>query len=415
MTVAPMPAASMRAPTDGERLRGLIAAIGCIMVTGMGFGLTFPLLSTLMEREGAGPFLLGANITVAALSTVLVAPIMPAVLRRASAQATLIGALAVSVLSILAFKLFENFWIWILLRFIGGCAITALFVISEVWINQLATDANRGRVVGLYATCLSIGFFGGPMVLKAVGFDGWAPFVAGAALLAAAGAPALLGIGVPFAGPESERLSGLARYVKAAPSAFLAVFLFGGLEATTFHLLTVYGLRVGLTEAAGATLLQGALIGYILFQTPLGALAGRVGPRTLIIVLSGAAAILTAFLPFATDVGVWDAPAWLSVEPTPMVFFWIMFLTGGLTCGLYTCGLVLLGERFKDRDLAGANAAFIFVYGAGSLIAPAAALVSMEIFPPHGYAVFFAGALGGLALFAGVRSRRALDGAANGV
>jgi hypothetical protein len=35
------------------QLRGLIAAIGCIGITGFGFSISFPLLSVLLEQGGA--------------------------------------------------------------------------------------------------------------------------------------------------------------------------------------------------------------------------------------------------------------------------------------------------------------------------------------------------------------------------
>mgnify|MGYP001950570376 CR=1 FL=1 len=72
----------------------------------------------------------------------------------------------------------------------------------------------------------------------------------------------------------------------------------------------------------------------------------------------------------------------------------VLFLWGGVVAGLYTVGLAHLGARLPSRDLADANAAFIFCYSAGMLIGPQAIGSAMDLFGPGGFAwslaVFFA-------------------------
>ncbi|KKK74010.1 hypothetical protein LCGC14_2888050, partial [marine sediment metagenome] len=51
------------------------------------------------------------------------------------------------------------------------------YVISETWVNELATSQNRGRVMGFYTTILSAGFALGPFILAITGTSGWLPFL----------------------------------------------------------------------------------------------------------------------------------------------------------------------------------------------------------------------------------------------
>jgi MFS family permease len=51
--------------------------------------------------------------------------------------------------------------------------------------------------------------------------------------------------------------------------------------------------------------------------------------------------------------------------------YWgITFLTGGIATATYTLGLAILGQRFDEKTLVSANAAFLACYGAGTLLGP---------------------------------------------
>ena len=72
----------------------------------------------------------------------------------------------------------------------------------------------------------------------------------------------------------------------------------------------------------------------------------------------------------------------------------VLFVWGGVVAGLYTIGLAHLGSRLSGRDLASANAAFVFCYGVGMIAGPQVIGAGMDIFGPHGFAwslgLFFA-------------------------
>jgi hypothetical protein len=83
---------------------------------------------------------------------------------------------------------FSPFWAWFPLRFVFVFAATLQFVIGEYWINAAADENKRGLVLGIYATVLSIGFAGGPVVLASVGSTGALPFaIASLVMLVAIG------------------------------------------------------------------------------------------------------------------------------------------------------------------------------------------------------------------------------------
>lgn len=63
----------------------------------------------------------------------------------------------------------------------------------------------------------------------------------------------------------------------------------------------------------------------------------------------------------------------------------MLFVWGGAVAALYTIGLAHLGSRLSGRDLASANAAFVFCYGVGMIVGPQAIGIGMDVFGPGGF------------------------------
>jgi len=72
-------------------------------------------------------------------------------------------------------------------RFLLGVFTNGMFIVSETWINQLSHSTTRGRIMGIYATVMSLGFCVGPFILPLTGFDGWPPFMVGIVCFIVAG------------------------------------------------------------------------------------------------------------------------------------------------------------------------------------------------------------------------------------
>ena len=141
-----------------------------------------------------------------------------------------------------------------MLRPLGAAIGSSIFTAGEAWINQLAGDARRGRIIGIYAAALSAGFGTGPLVLSLTGIEGWPPFLVNAAISALATLP-LLGVGEASRNFGRERGAGPLRMFARAPVILGVVAVFGLYEASLMAMLPIWGVRSGLTERwAAATL-----------------------------------------------------------------------------------------------------------------------------------------------------------------
>ena len=122
-------------------------------------------------------------------------------------------------------------------------------------------------------------------------------------------------------------------------------------------------------------------LGNVILQIPLGMLSDRIGDRRILLVACAVVGL----------VGMLALP-WFSTNWT--ITAAVLFVWGGGVAALYTIGLAHLGSRLTGRELASANAAFVFCYGFGMLVGPQAIGIGMDLIGPDGFgyslALFFA-------------------------
>ncbi len=351
------------------------AVYACIFANGIGMGLSLPLLSLILERNGISATVNGANATFGAFAMLVFTPFIPAIAARIGTVRFLIACYVVAAASLLAFRATNDLALWFVLRFTLNCALQGLFLVSELWINQIATNATRGRLVGFYAALVSAGFAIGPLIIQVLGTTGWAPFVTGAAMVLLAMIPLVVARRVAPPVEHAEARAMFA-FVWRSPSAAMAGLAYGAIEICLANFLTVYAVRLGSPEAKATLLLAAWGLGNMLLQPPLGWLADKVDRRLVLLACGLVAFAGTLLLP------VTQATGWPGLA---LAFVW-----GGFIAGLYSVGLAHLGANFRGGKLAAANAAFAMLYAVGTLIGPGLGGIGMDLWNPHGLGVVIA-------------------------
>ncbi|MFN3233644.1 MAG: MFS transporter [Alphaproteobacteria bacterium] len=369
---------------DRSKVRVLAAIIGMISVVGLVFGLTGPLLNLLLVDRGYSNTLIGINGAMMALGGICVTPFIPRLVVWAGPMRLIFTGLISAAILLLGMRLFEAIEVWFVLRFLLGAAIVIPFVLSEVWINQIASDGNRGRLLGVYAACISLGFGAGPLLVSFTGTQGWLPFLVAAGLVSL-GCLVILGAGKSRPEFESNHPTPIFRYFKLSPVALMAGVVYGAVESGVFQLLPVFGTYTGLENEASARLLTVIALGNVVLQFPVGWLADRIKPIRVLIGCATIGAIGGLALPVLMGtLYIW-----------PLLFIW-----GGTITGVYTIGLTMLGHRYKGLQLAGANAALIAAYNFGSLTGSPFLGQSMDLVLPDGFGYGLAMIFGAFLLFA---------------
>lgn len=376
----------------GARRASLAAIIASTFGVGVNLGILTPLVALILERDGVDATLIGLNAAMPALAILLFAGWIAPLASRVSTVGALLGGLALALVSVLLMPLFRDLSAWFLLRFTIGLSLSLPWVIGETWINTVVTEKGRGRALGFYATAFYGGLACGPLVVQAIGIDGWAPFLVAAGALGLAALPLIVAqrlapdLAPKFSPAPELRLT---QVVRVAPLIIGGAVIAGLTESALYSLLPLYGLRSGIGQEAAVWMLTVFVIGSIVSQVPLGVLADRMDRQRLFLTCVAATALGCAVLPLVIG---WAPGLWV------LMFFW-----GGLIGSFYTLTLALLGQRFAARNLAVANAAFILAYDLGGATGPILGGAALDLWDPHGLPLSVGLALIVFLLFAAAR------------
>ncbi len=366
-------AASPPATADLTDWLGAGAAIASITAVGIALGLGLPLLSVILERRGVSSTMIGFNTAVAGLASLAATPLCTPMARRFGVRQTMLACILVAAASAMGFYYFTSLSAWFPLRLAFHFAITTMFVLSEFWINTAAPPRRRGLVLGIYATCLALGFAGGPFIFSQVGSQGILPFALGSGIILAAAIPLIAAWHREPPMEESRRNTSFRRHLFSVPAATAAVLVFGAVESGGFALFPIFGSRLGMDEASAAQLLTAVGLGSVALQIPIGLISDKVRDRRHLLILFAAVGLAGSLALPALTQSWWTMAA-------------VLFVWGGVVAGLYTVGLAHLGSRLSGTELASANAAFIFCYSVGMLIGPQWIGGAMDLFGTDGFA-----------------------------
>lgn len=348
-------------------MAGIIATV---TVFALAQGLTYPLLSFILERQGTTPGLIGLSAAMTPLGFIVSAPFIPALARRVGGARLAILCSILTALALIAIAGTQEVWAWMPLRFLLGFFANPLYVISETWLIAITPAARRGRIMGLYSSIVSGGFAIGPLSLGLVGTQGWPPFMIGIVAFLFCGLIVLAVVPrlpkMPHEGDEATSVGG---FFALAPLLSFAVFAAAAFEQILLSLFAVYGAALGSAEERIASLITCFIAGNAVLQILLGRVAEQFGSKRTMLFCAVTSLAGCLLLPSIFN-------SWLI---WPVVFVW-----GGASFGIYTMSLIQLGERFTGQALIAGNAAFAFVWGIGGIVGSPATGLAMQLIGHQG-------------------------------
>ena len=362
--------ASVQTAEDRPQWAALAGVTAALAMFGAAQGLSSPLFTLLMQKQGFSPGLIGLSAATMPVGLILSASFVPAAVRLVGARNLAVGCSLIGALCFLAIFYLQNWVAWYVIRFIIGVVINPLYVLGEVWALSLAPPSRRGRVMGVFNTLMGAGYAAGPFTLTLVGTTGWAPFgvgVAGFTLCAII----LRLVSSKLTGFEDDGqpAGGFIGFARLAPALLLAVLVSAAVQQSTYALIPVFGAGYGLPEAALAALVMMLSLGNIVLQIPLGLLAERFGGRPMILACAVATTACAVLLPLLI---------------TTSLISGVLLVMGAVGYGVYTMALVELGSRFKGSLLVAGNAAFALLWGVGGIVGPPGAGALMQAIGPLG-------------------------------
>lgn len=350
-------------------LAGLLFAVS---VVGFSLGASLPLVSLRLLDAGASTLQIGIVSAIPAAGMMLSAFLVDACCRHLSRRVIYLGCFSLCAASIALLEWGFASLAWLAaLRLALGLGMGIAIILGESWVNELSPEHNRGKIMALYATSFTGFQVLGPALLALLGAHGpWLTAIVSVAYLLAL-------VCIVFTVPndrvrhegDDTKTFTLGGFLRVAPALCIGVLFFSFFDAVVLSLLPVYATGLGFAVGVAALMVTVVFAGDMLFQLPLGWLADRV-ERTGLHLACGLVVL-------AIGLGLpWLMQAQALLWP-------LLVLLGAVAGGIYTLALVLIGQRFKGRDLVTANASVGLLWGVGSLIGPLVSGMAMGM-APHG-------------------------------
>ncbi|SHE59957.1 Predicted arabinose efflux permease, MFS family [Kaistia soli DSM 19436] len=377
------------------RVAGILCLIGTEALL---YGYSYPFFSLALEKRDLASWLIGLNASLAGVGILFVGPFLPATIERLGIGRLVALLFAVPFLSFGAILLLPHVAVWFAARFVMGTCFSALWTTTEIWLNGELDDRRRGRIIAASGTLYAICQFLGPLALGATGVTGSWPLIAAMIPLAAGALLSAVLSNRGSSGVETEHDAapeGISQWrlaLSLGGPILLVAFMSGIGETAMQSLLPLYGLAHGLSDAAASRLVATFALGEAVLVVALGWLADRHGRRIVLVGATLIAAVATALLPFVMGEGI-------ALQP-------VLFMAGGTIAGVYTLGIVLIGQDFRGQRLAIVSTGFGMAYSAGSVIGATPIGYLIDLFGAEALPVSVAAGFLALMAFLAKPSRR---------
>ncbi len=346
----------------------------------IGVGLFQTMLPMRAELEGFSTAMTGFLGTAYFMGFLAGCMLGPGLIKSVGHIRTFAGVVALLAALVLAMPVWVNPFAWVVLRLLCGACLSTVFMVIESWLNDQATNENRGQLISLYIIVSNAGWIAGQLAVNLSDLLGATLFILVTMAVCLSVAPiALTPTREPSPVPDARLdLRGLFALSLVGT---VGCFLVGTAEGAFWSLGPVFGQQRGLTVLE-VTLLMGAFVmGGTLSQWPIGRLSDNHDRRWVLLPVV-AATVLTGLVIAATG---------------GLGFGGMLVLAAGhgaLMIPIYSLCLAHVNDRAPPERFVQVSGGLLLIYAAGAALGPLLAAPLMERAGPGGLFVFVSGTLG---------------------
>ena len=215
----------------------------------------------------------------------------PALVRQVGHVRVFAALASLASVSILMHALFVEVVFWTAMRVVTGFCYAGMYVVVESWLNQQATNRNRGKLLSFYMITMFAGLAGVQFLLNLADPAAFDLFLLVSILVSLALVPLLLAAR-PGPRPRRARRLTVREIYRASPLGLVAVVLTGMTHGALFGMGPVYARSIGFDVGQVAWFMALVVMGALFSQWPLGALSDHFDRRRVMLgaaVVGGAA------------------------------------------------------------------------------------------------------------------------------
>ena len=308
------------------------------------------------------------------------------VIERAGHIRTFAALASISSAATLAYLLFESPFAWAAFRAITGFCFAGLYMVTESWLNDRSDSTNRGRVLSIYMMVNLASLGAGQLFFLLPHPGGFELFCVASILITLGLVPVTLTRSSAPAPTRAQPMA-LPSLYKTSPLGLLGCFASGLALGAFWSMAPVYGRSLGLSEAATAIFVLATILGGLVLLWPLGRLSDRLDRRLIITLLCAASALASLAIVLNGD------SSWLALLGLAIVF-------GGFTFPIYSVSVAHANDFLEANDFVPASSGLLLVYGAGAILGPLTAGLTMGWIGAKGLYAWNAGVMSIIVLFA---------------
>ena len=364
----------------------LLLGMGLLMV---GNGMQSTLLGVRGQIENFGTFEMSVVISAYFIGFLGGSRMAPNLIRRVG-HVRVFAALAslISAVMIL-YPTLVNPWVWVLGRILIGFCFSAVFVTAESWLNDAASNENRGQALSIYMIVQTAGIVLAQGLMVTADPSGYVLFVIPSILVSIAITPILLSIS-PTPAFKTTKAMSLRELMGFSPLGCVGMFLLGGVFSAQFGMASVYGSEAGLSVGEISTFVATIFIGGMITQYPIGWLSDRMDRRALIALTAAVGAV-------GASIGV------MSNGDFTLILV-AAFLMGSTSNPLYSLLLAYTNDFLDHEDMAAGSGGMIFLNGLGAVSGQLITGWVMGVFGPSGFYMLIGVLFSMLAIYAVYRA-----------
>ena len=365
-------------------IKGSWALLLGMLFLQLGNGLQGTLLSVRGELEDFSTFEMSVVMSAYFVGFLGASRLVPEFIRRVG-HIRVFAALASLISAILIlYPLLVNPWIWTGGRIIIGFCFCGVYITAESWLNNAATNENRGQLLSSYMVVQMAGIVAAQLLLFVGDPGGFELFVLISVLVSISFAPILLSI-TPTPAFEATKPMSIKHLFRTSPLGCVGMFFLGGIFSAQFGMAPVFGTTAGFSLFEISIFVAAFYIGAMVFQFPIGWLSDRMDRRILIVVTSA-----IGFIAALTSILVLDAF---------LILVGSALLIGGMSNPLYSLLIAYTNDFLELDDMASASGGLLFLNGLGAISGPLLTGYLMTQTGPGGYFIILATLLGSLTVY----------------
>lgn len=282
---------------------------------------------------------------------------------------------------------------WTLLRMLSGFCFAVIYVVIESWLNERATNENRGIVFSTYVMISLSVLAAGQMMTLLYDPSGLQLFAIASVLVSLGAIPVALSTSPSPEIPQSVEVN-LRRLFRVSPAAAIGCLATGLANGSFWSLAPVFTKSITPDPSLAAWFMTAAVIGGALSQWPLGYLSDRVGRRKILVAAAAIGVVISGVI--VTSMG---SLTFVSANIAGLLW-------GSIAFPLYAIAVAHANDFAEADDYVMISSGLLLMYGIGAIVGPFAASTLMTWTNAAGLYAFTGIVHLGLAGFVGFRMLR---------